>query len=76
MSENKTSPFVENFQMKCCNTVFKTPISSAKLYLIQIHLVQLLTQHQKQRYWKDSLGTAFHLGDKDQITKENFHNCF
>lgn len=36
-----------------------------------MHLVQLLTQHQKQHYLKDGVGT-----DEDQITKENFHNHF
>lgn len=76
ISENELFPSPENVMPKCCNTVFKTAISSATLSLIQMHLVQLLTQHQKQHYLKNSLGTAFHLGDEDQITKENFHNYF
>lgn len=59
---------------KFSNTAFKTAGTSAKLYLIQIHLAQLLTQHPKQHNLKDSLGTTFHLGDKYQITKEKFYN--
>lgn len=70
------SPSPENVKLKCCNIVFKIAIASAKLYLIQRHLVQLLTQHQEQCYLKGTLGTAFHLGDEDGIIKENFHNYF
>lgn len=43
---------------------------------MQIHSAQLLTQHPQQHNLNDSLGTAFHSWDKDQITKENFYNYF